>query len=480
MADFSAFHLKELDKLLNYGGYTPLIANSNSEFQQFFMRLGIDVYEEYNAGSKAKTLMNFWEKSSNTEALKVIKAIKEIALYEFDEQSQEWNKMNKLFISIEDTLNSNLNIDSGGTFEKNKRYKVIKELTPGGFGDTFLIEDIDLKRNFVLKKFRGEFVDVNDNKKFLSKFIEEIQMLYDLNHINIVRIYDYGNDKTAWYIMEYIDGFNIDEYVSHNKMNITKIFLQMINVFSFLESRNICHRDIRVNNILVSKDGILKIIDFGFGKIIENAGTLKSATKMINYPFVLPNELNSKDPKYNGKTEIYFVGKLFEYLLEKHNIDTFQYKNIIDKMIVSDPINRIPSFVKIKTMVREISNTNDIVSKSLKENYQSLITYLNNVIVSRSEKSKLYTYEEIIANLEELKEKNLLSDKLENVKDFAECFVSDLGEYYTARQEITLAYIVEMISWLKKLNNSEQKQFIKNLHYKLLNYNIYNDYDLPF
>lgn len=52
MAGFTSFQLKELDKLLNYGGYTPLIANSNNEFEIFFNRLGIDIYKDYDAGSK--------------------------------------------------------------------------------------------------------------------------------------------------------------------------------------------------------------------------------------------------------------------------------------------------------------------------------------------------------------------------------------------------------------------------------------------
>lgn len=252
MASFTSFQLKELDKLLNYGGYTPLIANSNNEFEIFFNRLGIDIYKDYYAGSKGKTLYNFWVYSPNDLALKVIKEIREIVLYEFANKYEERNKAEMLFNSIEKTLTN-------------------------------------------------EF-EINNN-----------------------------------------------------------IFLQAINVFSFLESKNICHRDIRVNNILVTKEGILKIIDFGFGKIIENNGTLKSATRLVNYTFTLPKELNCNTPKYTKKTEIYFVGKLFEKLLADNNIKNFPYENIIKKMILEEPEDRIGSFLDVINFVNLINREEKIL-----------------------------------------------------------------------------------------------------------------------
>ena len=181
MASFTSFQLKELDKLLNYNGYTPLIANSNSEFHQFFANLGINVYEDYGAGSKGKTLYNFWVSSPNDLALKVIKEIREIVLYEFANKNEERNKAEILFNSIEKTLTNEFEINDN-VFLTNKKYEIIKELTPGGFGDTYLIKDINLDKFFVLKKYRGEFIKEKDNKSFLDKFLEEINILYDLNH----------------------------------------------------------------------------------------------------------------------------------------------------------------------------------------------------------------------------------------------------------------------------------------------------------
>ncbi|MCI8444946.1 MAG: protein kinase family protein [Bacilli bacterium] len=469
MASFTSLQLKELDKLLNYGGYTPLIASSNNEFEIFFNRLGIDIYKDYDAGSKGKTLYNFWVSSSNDLALEVIKEIREIILYEFANKNEERNKAEMLFNSIEKTLTNKFEINDN-VFLTNKKYEIIKELTPGGFGDTYLIRDINLDKLFVLKKYRGEFIKEKDNKNFREKFLIEINILYDLNHRNIVRIYDYSNKENAWYIMEYVNGGNIEEYVKSQPHNLSKIFLQAINVFSFLENKNICHRDIRVNNILVTKEGILKIIDFGFGKIIENNGTLKSATRLVNYTFTLPKELNCDTPKYTKKTEIYFVGKLFEKLLADNNIENFPYKNIIKNMILEKPQDRIGSFLDIKNLIRDINGQYQIVPKNLKQNYQDLVSLLDKIIASKNTNSIMYDYDEIINNIEKLLDCNLLNDKLDDTKFFAECFISNLDKWYPKGKQISVSYVVDLLRWLKSLNDKQKEQFIKNLHFKLSSY----------
>lgn len=419
-------------------------------------------------------MFNFWVSSSNDLALKVIK---EIVLYEFANKNEERNKVEMLFNSIEKTLTNEFEIN-GNVFLTNKRYEIIKELTPGGFGDTYLIKDINLDKFFVLKKYRSEFINEKDNKSFLDKFLEEINILYDLNHQNIVRIYDYSNKKNAWYIMEYIDGGNIDEYVKSQPHNLSKIFLRAINVFSFLENKNICHRDIRVNNILVTKDGILKIIDFGFGKIIVNNGTLKSATRLVNYTFTLPKELNCDVPKYTKKTEIYFIGKLFEKLLTDNNIENFPYENIIKKMTLEVPQYRIGSFLDIKNLIRAINRQYQIVPQDLKQNYQDLVSLLDKIIASKNANSIMYDYDEIINNIEKLLDCNLLNDKLDDTKFFAECFISNLAEWYPKGKQISVSYVVDLLKWLKSLNDKQKVQFIKNLHFKLSSYKIYQD--LPF
>ena len=94
---------------------------------------------------------------------------------------------------------------------------------------------------------------------------------------------------------------NIFDYIKDNRKEISNIFLQILNVFKYLESKKICHRDIRINNILVTNDGNLKLIDFGFVKSINDSTSIHSATQLITYPYDWPEELRNKKQKKKSK-----------------------------------------------------------------------------------------------------------------------------------------------------------------------------------
>ena len=244
--------------------------------------------------------------------------------------------------------NNNLKIE--------KKYKIIKTIDSGSFGITYLAVDKRLDKNFVIKEFSCEMIDDEYNIKFFEKFKKEIKYLFDLHHENIVSIYDYiidNNAKKGCYIMEYINGKNIYQYLLENPNKINDIFIQLINSFEYLERNNICHRDIRINNILVTNDGVLKLIDFGFVKNIDDGSTIHSSTKLISYPYDWPEELRNKIQKYDNRTEIYFVGQLFKDILARIIIKKFKYNKILLSMCEYEYTTRISKFKKIK---KELSN----------------------------------------------------------------------------------------------------------------------------
>lgn len=149
--------------------------------------------------------------------------------------------------------------------------------------------------------------------------------------------------------MEYIDGGNIEEYLSVNPNKFNDIFNQLINIFSYLENKKICHRDIRISNIMVNKYGELKLIDFRFVKNIKNSFSINAMTKLVRYPYSIPEELNSKKPKYDNKTEIFFVGQLYKDLIERIKPNNFKYLKIVDKMTSYSKKDRFNSFKSIKS-----------------------------------------------------------------------------------------------------------------------------------
>lgn len=83
--------------------------------------------------------------------------------------------------------------------------------------------------------------------------------------------------------MEYVEnGKSLNEYIRNNTDTINHIFEQIISGFCYLEQHNLCHRDIRSNNILINSDGIVKIIDFGFGKIYSTDNNVSPLTLYKN------------------------------------------------------------------------------------------------------------------------------------------------------------------------------------------------------
>ena len=141
-------------------------------------------------------------------------------------------------------------------------------LGSGAFGYTVLLKDPYINEVFVAKKYEPYYEDLKI--EFYNSFLQEIKIMYTLNHPNIVRIYNYypyESRHTGYIIMEYIEGKNIANFMEdydpwESKVDLDNIFVQLIDGFEYIEKKGIVHRDIRESNILITQEGVVKIIDF--------------------------------------------------------------------------------------------------------------------------------------------------------------------------------------------------------------------------
>ena len=207
---------------------------------------------------------------------------------------------------------------------------VNNDLGSGSFGQTVLLKDPFIDELFVAKKYEPYYE--SDRKEFFDSFLQEIKIMYKLNHRNVVRVFNYYPFEslyTGYILMEYIDGKRINEYLEDPSLwakgvDPDTIFSQLIDGFACIEERGIVHRDIREGNILITRDGVVKIIDFGLGKTFSPIDTSDdSMADIINRSGLdkLPNEYFKG--KYDSQTENFLNedrGKTFRialYLLSK-------------------------------------------------------------------------------------------------------------------------------------------------------------------
>jgi serine/threonine-protein kinase len=260
--------------------------------------------------------------------------------------------------------------------------------------------------------------------------------------------------------MEYIEGLDIESYIKAHVYSINKIFIQTIEGFSYLEKNKILHRDIRSTNIMINNDGIVTIIDFGFGKDIRKSDNF-SLSITLNWQCDIP--LDFENGEYTFSTEIYFLGQLFKRIIASCQISSiFKYNGIIKKMCELAPSQRFQSFNEIKKIMYENLQEEEF-STNDKKIYSAFADSLMNVCPSISYDAKCKdNLEEITMNLEALLKNSSLEEYLQNNSLLIKCFIS--GAYkYEFKKIVPVKQIKEFTQWWKNFSDSKKNIILNNL-----------------
>lgn len=364
-------------------------------------------------------------------------------------------------------------------FLRKKNYIFLDDIGQGGTGKTILIKDEIIDEVFVCKKYSPYYPE--DKEIYFNYFLDEIKILHQVYHKNVVRVFNYylyPEQLTGYILMEFVKGQNINEFILDNADKINDLFVQTIEGFAYLEENKILHRDIRPDNILVTSNGVIKIIDFGFGKTVDFDNSENSIS--LNWRYPKPEEFAKNI--YDTKSEIYFVGKLFEeILIEFENID-FKYFSIISKMI-STYAGRINSFFDIYREIVSQIYTEIEFSDSEKTTYREFAESLIDII-SKIPYNTKYQRDilQIIKSLEDFYKNSILEEIVQNNNKLTSIFLDGNYSYYP-KKPFKVNTLNSMIRLLKSSSENRKKVILNNLWErfdKVERFYDSNDDDLPF
>lgn len=166
-----------------------------------------------------------------------------------------------------------------------KRYAVLSKIGAGGMADVYKGRDQMLNRYVAIKVLKKQY---KEDENFVRKFRSEAQAAAGLIHPNIVNVYDVGEDRGLYYmVMELVEGITLKEYIERkgrlSHKETISIAIQMCSGIGAAHASGIIHRDIKPQNIIISKDGKVKVTDFGIAKAVTSNTVSTNAMGSVHY-----------------------------------------------------------------------------------------------------------------------------------------------------------------------------------------------------
>ncbi|MFQ5932609.1 MAG: serine/threonine protein kinase, partial [Nitrospiraceae bacterium] len=223
------------------------------------------------------------------------------------------------------------------------RYRLLEEIGKGGMSTVYKARDLDQKQDAALKVLTPY---VAQEPKFRARFDQEIRLLKELEHKNIVPILNYGEEEGVTYIvMPYYDGGTLQDRLEQEGLGLDEIGPILADVTAALEHahlKGIIHRDIKPSNILLSKNGRASLSDFGFAHVSETSHSLTGSVLIGTPAFMSPEQCRGED--VDSRSDQYSLGAVL-YLLTTGNLP-FEGDTQMSVVVkhINDPLPR-PRFL---------------------------------------------------------------------------------------------------------------------------------------
>ncbi|WP_239738429.1 Stk1 family PASTA domain-containing Ser/Thr kinase [Mammaliicoccus sp. C-M14] len=248
------------------------------------------------------------------------------------------------------------------------RYEFVKYLGGGGMSNVYLAKDKILNRDVAVKVIN---IPPYEKEKAVERFEREVQNTTILSHSNVVNVLDVEEDDNCYYlVMEYIEGPTLKEYLcKEGKLSAdeaVEMTLQILKGIAHAHHHRIIHRDIKPQNILMTKNGTLKILDFGIARALSETALTETNHVMGSVQYLSPEQ--AKGQSTDESSDIYSIGIVLYELLAGH-----------------PPFNgETPVSVAIKHIQEELP--------SIRKERPSIPQSIENVIMKATRKEKSLRY----------------------------------------------------------------------------------------
>ena len=327
------------------------------------------------------------------------------------------------------------------------KYRIDRVLGQGGFGITYRammketasgkLGAIKIEVPVAIKEFfMSEICMRDENTLFMTvpsigsktlveqyrkKFVKEANNLAGLSHPNIVQVVDiFQENGTDYYVMEYFEGGSLRDLINKNgkigEEQALKYIYPIGDALSYMHNKRMCHYDIKPSNIILDKDGVPKLIDFGISKNYDNSGNQTSSTPIgISEGFAPIEQYKQSVQEFSPQTDIYALGATLYYLVTGKVPPEAS-------IVFNDGLPELPSSISATTR-KAIDHAMQPRKKDRPQSIGEFLILLQNSIVS----SNKYMPKEGVLNTKSTEDERTLFEKeILTPKSFTEDSHSDI------------------------------------------------------
>jgi serine/threonine protein kinase len=228
------------------------------------------------------------------------------------------------------------------------QYEILNELGAGGMGVVYRARDLLLDREVAIKRLRNEFAATPG---VLERFLKEAQLQARLSHPNIAHLHSLVRDgDSLCIVIELVDGTNLDRHMPMPWQPALSVTLQILEGLDYAHRRGVLHRDVKPENIMIDRDGAVRLMDFGIAHAIGSARLTRDQSIVGTIEYMAPERILGRES--DQRSDIYSVGVLlFEMIAGRLPFITGSEFELLRAHIEAEPpavsrlVSGVPEFV---------------------------------------------------------------------------------------------------------------------------------------